>query len=350
MGRYNRQAYATCQTEEHEKSLAKQGANVGRLHRTWGQKTYQCYQFFNTFRTEIWVKSMWRYTKIESVSLDIRLIQLASYQVAACARNWNTRAQQNVGNGFYQTRSDLMASPIALVPKKDGTLWLCINYCMLNVIIIQVSYPVPLMDEWMESLGNATVAMVTQFHSVVRRGQKATWFWERRMDKWISQDALIKNQEGEIRTPGLRIDGPRIRQGDSSKEQEGEIRYPIFGRDDPWIKPSALSKGQEDEMQPPYRGVLNCGHSFTTISVDNIQWTDWDLSLFCTQVWHHGRKMTKWRVFQERWKWYTLWLPSIFLTGYGLSSTLIFNSFTPLLSISFLCCALQFRIKRNIYL
>jgi len=47
--------------------------------------------------------------------------------------------------------------PVMLVPKKDGTLRFCIDYRLLNVVTKKDSYPLPLMDECIDSLGEATI-------------------------------------------------------------------------------------------------------------------------------------------------------------------------------------------------
>lgn len=49
------------------------------------------------------------------------------------------------------------ASPVLLVPKKDGTLRFCIDYRRLNAITIPDTYPLPRMDDSIDSLGNAKV-------------------------------------------------------------------------------------------------------------------------------------------------------------------------------------------------
>jgi hypothetical protein len=49
------------------------------------------------------------------------------------------------------------ASPIVLVPKPDGTLRFCVYYRRLNMITVPGTYPLPRMDECIDSLGYAVV-------------------------------------------------------------------------------------------------------------------------------------------------------------------------------------------------
>jgi hypothetical protein len=48
-------------------------------------------------------------------------------------------------------------SPIVLVPKPDGALRFCVDYRRLNMITVPDTYPLPRMDECIDSLGDATV-------------------------------------------------------------------------------------------------------------------------------------------------------------------------------------------------
>lgn len=49
------------------------------------------------------------------------------------------------------------AAPVVFAPKKDGTLRFCIDYRRLNAVTIRDSYPIPRMDECIDSLGDAQV-------------------------------------------------------------------------------------------------------------------------------------------------------------------------------------------------
>lgn len=46
-------------------------------------------------------------------------------------------------------------NPIVLVPKKDGSLRFCLDFCKLNSVSKFDPYPMPRVDEVVESLGRA---------------------------------------------------------------------------------------------------------------------------------------------------------------------------------------------------
>ena len=49
------------------------------------------------------------------------------------------------------------ASPVVMVPKPDGSVRFCIDYRKLNLMTVRDAYPIPRMDECIDSLGDAKV-------------------------------------------------------------------------------------------------------------------------------------------------------------------------------------------------
>ncbi|CAM5145663.1 unnamed protein product [Natator depressus] len=47
------------------------------------------------------------------------------------------------------------ASPVVLVPKPDGEISFCMDYCKLNAVTRLENYPMPCTDELLEELGRA---------------------------------------------------------------------------------------------------------------------------------------------------------------------------------------------------
>ena len=49
------------------------------------------------------------------------------------------------------------ASPITLVPKKDGSMQFCVDYQKLNAVMKKYSYPLPLIQDIFDQLSGAAV-------------------------------------------------------------------------------------------------------------------------------------------------------------------------------------------------
>jgi Reverse transcriptase (RNA-dependent DNA polymerase) len=49
------------------------------------------------------------------------------------------------------------ASPVVLITKPDGSVRFCVDYRKLNAVTVKDSYPLPRMDECLDSLGDATI-------------------------------------------------------------------------------------------------------------------------------------------------------------------------------------------------
>ena len=60
-------------------------------------------------------------------------------------------------HGFIKPSDSPYSNPVLFVPKKDGSLRLCIEYCWLNKKTIKNRYPLPLPKELFDRLGSAEV-------------------------------------------------------------------------------------------------------------------------------------------------------------------------------------------------
>jgi hypothetical protein len=59
--------------------------------------------------------------------------------------------------GVIEPATSERASPVLLVPKPDRSMRFCIDSRKLNAVTVRDSYPLPRMDECLNSLGDASV-------------------------------------------------------------------------------------------------------------------------------------------------------------------------------------------------
>ena len=69
----------------------------------------------------------------------------------------DAEVQRMLKAGVIAPSTSEWASPVILVPKPDGSLRFCVDYRKLNSITVRDSYPMPRMDECIDSLGSATI-------------------------------------------------------------------------------------------------------------------------------------------------------------------------------------------------
>jgi hypothetical protein len=67
--------------------------------------------------------------------------------------------------GVIEPAPSEWAIPVVLVPKPDGSMRFCIDYRRLNTVTVRDSYPLPRMDECINSLGDARVFSTLDFNS-----------------------------------------------------------------------------------------------------------------------------------------------------------------------------------------
>jgi len=58
---------------------------------------------------------------------------------------------ENLTNGFIRSTSLSHGVPVLFVKKKDGSLWLCVDFCRLNKITKKDQYPLPLISDLLDS-------------------------------------------------------------------------------------------------------------------------------------------------------------------------------------------------------
>ena len=87
-----------------------------------------------------------------------RSIYQAPYRAGLTAREKEkTETGRMLRAGVIEPATAEWESPVVFFPTKDGTMRFCVDYRKLNAITVRDSYPLPRMDECIDSLGDATV-------------------------------------------------------------------------------------------------------------------------------------------------------------------------------------------------
>jgi hypothetical protein len=80
------------------------------------------------------------------------------YRAGARAREAeSSEVQRMLKAGVIEPTTSEWDSPVVLVPKPDGSMRFCFDYRRLNALMVRGSYPLPRMEECIDSLGDATI-------------------------------------------------------------------------------------------------------------------------------------------------------------------------------------------------
>ena len=89
--------------------------------------------------------------------------------------------------GVVQESASPWASPVVIVPKKDGSLRLCINYRKLNNITVKNCYPLPNIDDIITYLGQAKYLSCLDLKS---------GYWQMAMNKGDKEKTAFVTHQG----------------------------------------------------------------------------------------------------------------------------------------------------------
>ena len=109
-------------------------------------------------------ESLWsgKLGEISATKHHIRLIEgarpfkSAPYRAGPKTRELEEEeVKRQLEAGVIEPSNSEWAAPVLFAPKKDGKLRFCIDYRKLNAMTVKDSYPLPRMDECIDTLGEA---------------------------------------------------------------------------------------------------------------------------------------------------------------------------------------------------
>ncbi|CAF3343980.1 unnamed protein product [Rotaria socialis] len=89
--------------------------------------------------------------------------------------------------GIISPSASPWASPVILAPKKDGTLCFCVDYRKLNSVTIRDAYPIPRIDDTLDSLQEAKFVSTLDLRS---------GYWQVEMDKNSREKTAFVTHKG----------------------------------------------------------------------------------------------------------------------------------------------------------
>ena len=91
------------------------------------------------------------------IMVILRNHNIAPYRHPPAYEKWvKEEIQQLLNAGIIRKSTSPWASPIILVPKKDGVPRMCVDYRKLNAVTRKHAYPLPRIDDAIDELGKAT--------------------------------------------------------------------------------------------------------------------------------------------------------------------------------------------------
>ena len=116
------------------------------------------------------------------------LCNMPPYRYAPARRRFiEDNCQQMLEQGITAPSNSPWASPVVLAPKKDGSLRFCVDYRKLNALTIRDAYPIPRIDDTLDSLQEATFISTLDLR---------TGYWQVEMDEKSREKTAFITHKG----------------------------------------------------------------------------------------------------------------------------------------------------------
>jgi hypothetical protein len=104
----------------------------------------------------------------------------------------SAEVQRKLMEGVIEPANSEWATQVVLLPKPDGSMRFCVDYRRVNALTIRDTYPLPSIDECIDSLGDAQLFSTLDCNMVIGRYRSNRYIGIRRHSRHMKEPSDIQ--------------------------------------------------------------------------------------------------------------------------------------------------------------